>query len=434
MAFLQSFNLPAAILCFVAIIFWAFALLPEYLTALIFLLGVICFGVASPEIALSGFYSPALWLVFSGLVLGRAIHVTGLGDRISKTFIAWAPRSQSGNILAIAFAGFVLSFFMPSSMGRVAMIVPITILIAAQLKVPPHSQSRDILITVAALGAYLPSAAILPANIPNLILASGAASLYGISFSYMDYLVATFPTIGIGKFMIIVAAGLLLSSSSAKRGQEPSPSVAINAQERRLIVILGIAVGLWITDDIHGINPAWVGLGAAIFCLLPRIGALNEQDFNHKLSWSAFIHAAGIIGLGAVVASSGIGDSVGRVLSEFAPFSSGNSFWNFMILTVLMTLICVITTTPGLPAVATPLAASLADASGLPLRAVLLIQVLAFSTIVLPFQGAPLVFAFHTAGVSLRTAMKVLGLVTLGSIVIIAPLTYLWWRALGEIP
>jgi len=434
MALFQYASPAATLLCGAAVLLWATALLPEYQTALLFFLFAVALGIASPDVAFSGFTSPALWLVFSGLVVGLAIRRTSLGERFSRAFLDLAPTSYFGIMTALVLLGFALSFFMPSSMGRVVMIVPIAVLVADQLGMAQGSRSRGVLIATAALGAYLPSASILPANIPNLILASGAESLYGITFRYADYFVATFPTIGFGKLALIVATGLLLSSGAVRVRPRIEPMGPMQADEKKLAMILIATVVLWATDAVHGINPAWIGLAAAIACLLPGFGMLNEKSFNHELSWAPLIHTAGIIGLGAVVASSGLGEGLGRSLTDIAPFATGHSFWNFMLLVVILTIICLMTTTPGLPAVATPLAGTIAEASGLPLQTVLLAQALAFSTIIFPYQGAPLVFAFYVAGVPFRTAVQVLITITAGSILIIAPLTYLWWRVIGILP
>jgi di/tricarboxylate transporter len=99
-----------------------------------------------------------------------------------------------------------------------------------------------------------------------------------------------------------------------------------------------------------------------------------------------------------------------------------------------MSCIFLLSSMPGLPAVLTPLAGTLAEASGLPLQAVLLTQILAFSTIIFPYQGAPLVFAFYAGGVPFRTAVLVMVMVTIGSALVIVPATYVWWRFMGVIP
>ena len=175
--------------------------------------------------------------------------------------------------------------------------------------------------------------------------------LYGISFHYFDYFIATFPTIGVGKLLIIIGTGLLLSSATISQRPKVEPVAPMRADQRRLMFVMIAAVTLWATDAFHGINPAWIGLAAAIVCLLPRVGILDERAFNHEISWAPLIHTAGIIGLGAVVAESGVGEGLGRTLVRIAPFIQGQNFWNYMVLVTLMTTVCLLTTTPGLPAV-----------------------------------------------------------------------------------
>ena len=91
----------------------------------------------------------------------------------------------------------------------------------------------------------------------------------------------------------------------------------------------------------------------------------------------------------------------------------------------------VVTTLPGQPAVMTPLAGDLAAASGLPLEAVLMIQVLGFSTILLPFQSAPLVVATQLGNESLLATQKLLAVLAVVTFLVLLPLDWLWWRLLG---
>lgn len=60
----------------------------------------------------------------------------------------------------------------------------------------------------------------------------------------------------------------------------------------------------------------------------------------------------------------------------------------------------------GVPAIFTPLAQSLASASGLPLMAVLMIQVIGFSTPLLPYQASPIVVAMAMGRVPQRAALR----------------------------
>ena len=413
-----------------AILLWASGALPEHVTALLFMLLAVVLGIAPPEVVFSGFHSPALWLVVSGMVMGVAIRHTGLGARLSRAFLDRAPASYSGVLAALVLSCLLLSFVMPSSMGRIVLLLPMVLSLADEARLPPGSRERSGLVITVVLAAYLPSAGILPANIPNLILVSAAESIYGITLTYADYFAAAFVPAGVAKLVVILAVGLAYGRPAlAPRRHEPPSALSLN--ERRLSLLLACSLMLWASDALHGINPAWIGLGAAILCMLPPIRAVDGRAFNQDVSWAAVIHTAGIIGLGAVIAFSGLGASLGQGLATIAPFAPGYDLWNLFVLNAMSIMICMVTTTPGQPAVMTPLAGMLAEASGLPLKVVLYTQVLAFATIVFPYQGAPLVFAFHAGGVPLRHAVGFLAAVTAGTLFFITPLAYAWWRWVG---
>jgi di/tricarboxylate transporter len=434
MASVDGQLVRAALLCAAAVAFWATGALAEHVTALLFFLLAVVFEVAPAEVVFSGFSSPALWLVFSGLVIGVAIRRTGLGERFASVFLAMAPARYGGILGALVAAGLLLAFVMPSSMGRVVLLLPLALAIAERTGLASGSAGRNALVLATALAAYLPSAGILPANIPNLILAAGAHALYDVTFTYADYLAACFPTVALGKALVILGVALAFGRAEVTRAPPRAPLAPAGAEQRRLALLLGAAMALWATDFLHGVNPAWVGLAAALLCLIPPLAVVPAKSFNEDVAWAALFHTAGIIGLGAVVAASGLGAPLGRWLVELAPFVDGQPLWNFVVVTTLFTAVCLVTTTPGLPAVLTPLAGAVAEASGLPLRSVLLAQTLAFSTMIFPYQGAPLVFAFHAAGIGLGPAVRFLGAVTLASLLVLTPLTYLWWRAIGLVP
>ncbi len=71
-----------------AIILLASAIIPEYLTAILFFLLAIMLDLAPLQVVLSGFASTALWLVFGGLVIGVAVARSGLGERVARTLAA----------------------------------------------------------------------------------------------------------------------------------------------------------------------------------------------------------------------------------------------------------------------------------------------------------------------------------------------------------
>mgnify|MGYP003346625559 CR=1 FL=1 len=48
----------------------------------------------------------------------------------------------------------------------------------------------------------------------------------------------------------------------------------MSGEEKRLALILALALLLWMTDSLHGLRAGWVALAAGLACLLPRVGVL----------------------------------------------------------------------------------------------------------------------------------------------------------------
>jgi hypothetical protein len=334
----------------------------------------------------------------------------------------------------VVLIGLVLTFAMPSSMGRVVMLMPIALALADRLGYAAGSKGRGGIALAAVLGAYLPSAGVLPSNLPNIVLAASAEQLYDVRLTYAEYLLLLFPTLGLLKAAAIVLLLSFLYRDRPGRASEAPRLAPWTAEERAVGLILVIAIALWVTDFWHGVSPAWVALGAALVCMLPFVRLFPAEAFNRDLSFVAVFYTAGIIGLGAVVAYSGFGDALGEWLASIAPFSPERPAASFWLLGLVSTATCLVTTTTGVPAVLTPLAGSLAEASGLPIQAVLLSQAIGFSNPIFPYEGAPLVFALHFAGLRTGPAIGVLAALAAFTLVILAPLTYAWWALLGYVP
>jgi di/tricarboxylate transporter len=426
-----SWSLAAAITVW-AVGMWATnAWLPQVTTLAFFLL-VILAGVAPPAVVLSGFESSAWWLIFSGLIVGIAVTRTGLAERIVRRMAAVRARHYSAIIGSMVLIGLVLTFLVPSSMGRTVMLMPIALAYAQALGYAPGSRAHTGIAMAAVLGAYLPSAGVLPANLPNVILAAAAESQYQRPLNYAEYLLLHFPVIGAVKAALMVGLLVLFFYERAMSVHPQMRQAAPWSRDERLLAgVLAISVGLWMTDFLHHVSPAWVGLAAAVVCLVPYTRLVPSDSLAKDVSWNALIHAAGVIGLGAVVAHSGLGEVLGRWLVSVAPFDERASLWNFWLVSTIATLICLVTTTTGVPAVMTPLSGTLAEASGLSLDMVLMSQAIGFSNVLFPYEGAPLVFAIGYARLSITQVTKVLLLLGAATIALLTPLTYAWWVFLG---
>jgi di/tricarboxylate transporter len=424
---------PVAALAVWCVGSWATQAMPDYWTALAFLLVALIFKMAPVDVILSGFRASTFWLLFSGLVLGVSFTHTGLGDRAAHLLSRLVGRRYSGVIAGLVLAGVLLSFVMPSAMGRIVLLMPLVLALATRLGYGEDSRGRVGMVTAAAFGTWLPAFAILPSNTPNMILAGMAEAFQGEKLSYGPYLLLHFPVLGVVKAVGLV--GLILwicpDRDPAPDRQAPATARPLASGERRLLLLLVLCLGLWMTDGLHHVAPGWIGLAAALVCLAPGSGLTPAGSLNGKLNHGSLFFLAGIMGLGAVIAASGLGEALAERLGRGLDLEGSSPLWSVVQITGLSTLVGIVTSLPGIPTVMTPAAARFADLSSLPVSTILMTQVLAFSNILLPYQAPPLITAMQLGRIPMGTMVRVcLSLFALTSLMVI-PLDLLWWRLLG---
>lgn len=424
---------PTAAVVLLALGFWATGVLPLHITALLLFALVTLFDIAPAAVLFAGFASSALWLVFGGLVIGAAVEETGLGRRLARLVILHLDGSYRRVIYGSVALSAALAFLIPAAMGRMVILIPIFVALARELGFAAGRRGASGIVLAAAFGTFMPALAILPANLPNMVLQGAAETLYGISFTYGAYLLLHFPVLGLLKSLLLAELICRLFPDRL----EPRPRSAAHGAtwsppERRLLGIMLFALVLWATDWLHGISPGWVALLAALLCLLPGIGVVGPRTFETKGNFGSLFYVAGVLGMVRMIADSGLAAALGGVVLAGLPLETGASAVSFAALVAVSSATSLLTALPGVPAVMAPLAAPVAEASGWPLTSVLMVQVIGFSTLLLPYQSPPLMVAIQLANERLSVASRLsvsLGVLTL---LVLVPLDYVWWLWLGS--
>ncbi|CAK8719725.1 MAG: Di- and tricarboxylate transporter [Candidatus Electronema aureum] len=434
--FLQFAPISAAAkassIALLTLAFWATALIPEHLTALLFFLLAMLFSVAPKEIVFSGFFSAAVWLVFGGLVIGAAISSTGLGGRIGRYAATQLHGSYVKIIGGLVAAVVLFSFLMPSSMGRVVLLIPIALSIADHFGFREGSKGRTGIMLAVILGTYIPAFGILPANVPNVVLAGMAETKYKISLLYGSYLLLHFPLLTLAKAVIIAALIVFFYPDKAVERLEQNQNVAgpLTRNEMILSAVLPLMLMLWLTDFFHHISPAWIALGGAFFLMMPGIDIVSTAQFNQKLNWASIFFTAGILGLGGMIGKTGLDRIFADALLKLLPLAPQQDFINYMSISIASALTGIVTTLPAVPAVFTPLTDSLAQATGLKTESLLMMQVTGFATVLLPYQGPPIVVGLQLAGEKLSSAAKICVPLALVTVFVLLPINFFWWKVL----
>ena len=430
--FTHPLFLPSLIVG-VTIVLWATSLLPEFITALLFFTAAMATKVAPPDVIFGGFASSAFWLVFSGFVLGVAIRKTGLADRAARALSAKLTDSWVLMVASVVLLSYALAFVMPSNMGRIALLMPIVAAMAKRAGIPDGSRAWFGLALAVGFGTFQLSATILPANVPNLVMSGAAEGSYGIHLNYVPYLLLHTPVLGILKGLILIGLICWLFPGSPKPPRDLAPSEPMGRDEKRLAWLLAVVLVMWVTESWHGVGPAWTGLAASVIVMLPRIGFITGEEFSAGVNMRTCIYVAGILGLAITVTQTGIGAAVGEALLHVMPLDADRPFTSFLALTGITTALNFIMTANGVPALYTTLAQSFADATGFPLLSVIMIQVLGYSTPLMPYQASQIEVAMGLGKVPAWAGMSLCLALAIATYMVLLPLDYLWFSLLGRL-
>ncbi|MBW0445689.1 sodium:sulfate symporter [bacterium M00.F.Ca.ET.228.01.1.1] len=410
---------------FASIVLWATGAVAGLLVSLLFfLLAATLTSVPAAEI-FSGFASSAFWLVFSGSAIGFALKESGLSERIGMALARSIGGSYLRALLAFAVLSFLLSLVMPSTFGRVAILIPIAIGYCDVVKLGESANGRRGILLLVIVGSYELAAAVLPANLPNVILAGILEQSHGIHLRFSEYLLYFFPAGVVVRGAVLIFASYWLFADTVHAVSVSTDRVAVSKRELHTVALLTITLAFWFTDSIHHIAPGWVGLG---FTLAYFLTSPPEQltRFTATLKMDLLWFIAAIIGVTALVNHLEI-----RIPDTLALESLRDSpFFAYLALTALSIVLCFAVTSNAEPALFVPVVSRVLAQSA-HLKAGLLMQVMGYATTFMPYQSPPVVFGNELARLDRRAALKYCIVTALLGLAFVLPVNAIWWRLLG---
>jgi di/tricarboxylate transporter len=408
------------------IICWATSIIPNYQTSLIFLFTALLFSLSTKEIIFSGFASGAFWLVFAGMLIATAIKNVKLSDRFSDLFMKLKTPNYLKILIAVNIFSVLFSFVMPSSVGRVVLLVPIADMVAKNFGFKKEDKGYIGIVLTFILSTAIPAFAILPANVPNMILAGLTNSIYHHELLYSHYFLINFLVFGFIKDIVIVALLYLLYKDTPTHLKQKPLKIPLSKDEKVVILATLVMLAFWMSDFIHHIPASIIAIVGVLFLASPAINVIKIKDIK-QVNFASLLFVAAIIGLGNIVAHDHfIKNILTQTIDLYVP--TNYPLINKMIITSFMSFSGVFITQPALPAIFTPMAAQLSQVTHFSLNQIFMMEVAAFSTVFVPFQTAPLLIGLALSNIKQIKIIKPLLLLAVITVLFLYPLQYYWMQ------
>jgi len=428
-------SMVALGLILMTVVLWATMAIPQPAAAILFLALVTISGTVQPQATFSGFLSSSLWLVFGGLLIGTAAERTGFGRYVARRFLGRFRGSYGALVLGVIIGSSVLSFLVPSNMGRLAITVPVVMALAKDAGYPIGSNGHIGLVLTATVGNFAVAQGVLPGNLLNIMIVGAGETLYGINISYMRYMLLYAPVLGLAKGLLVWSLVVRFHPAPVPRSDESVEEIEkLSPEAVRVGIFLSIAILLWATDFWHGIRPGWVALVAGILCLTPGIGVLHPREAFNPRRLLIITWVGTVLSLAAVMMESGASTLVSGILARLAGTDGQSPLYGYFSMAYLSSLLATLSTFGGAIPTMAAVAAEISTATNLPLDTAVLAIAPGMSALFFPYIAAPIVVGLAMGQVSQRAALPFMVTTALLTCVLIIPLNAVWWWVMGVLP
>lgn len=396
-----------------AIILWITEPIPNYLTALLVILGLVLTEVTTQKVAFATLGHPVMWLNILSFVLASMLVKTRVAKRLALWFVLRFGHSASGVFFSFVIINVILSAFISATTVKAAILLPIFMVVAAVYGASQGNRNnfgRNIVlqnlfqVNIGASGFLTGSGA-------NLLAASLIGGAIGLdSIGYMDWFNAAFPLA-----IILLIIGWFVGTKIifpipkeqrrpqiegglVKLREELNSMGKMTTEEYKAIAIFVCVLGMWATTDIlHSIDATTVAFIGAVVALLPGIGVVKWNDVD--IPWHLMLFSAGAYAIGAGLDATALPKTMVDVLFNSLGVSEATPFWVlYLILTGMMLFSALLFQSKTMRTlIFVPIAIGVAQKYGYPVMSLAFpVALLIEHVYVLPFNSKPAALLYTT--------------------------------------
>ena len=263
-------------------------------------------GVVRFDVAFSGFANDTPWFLFGATLMGIVATNSGLARRLAYHVMLWVGTTYPRILLGLIVTDFLLTLIVPSGIARIVIMAAIALGLVEAFRMQPGSNgARGIFLIITYTAALFDKMIIAGAS---SITARGLIERVGeVDVQWSQWFVAFLPCHVVTVFAAWwLTLWLFPPEKTEIEGEqnylkdELRKLGPFSALETKAAVLLGGATLLWMTDFIHHISSAKIGLGIGLAALLPYVGVLRVEDLK-KVNYLPVFFVAAALGMAKVL-------------------------------------------------------------------------------------------------------------------------------------
>lgn len=432
------------------IILWITDSIPNYLTSLIAIIGLVLTRVLPEKEALAQLGHPVMWLNIMSFVLASMLVTTGVAKRFALWFILRFGKHASSIFLSFIVINTVLSAFISATTAKAAIMLPIFMVIAAIYGAYSGQGKNNFgrsIVLQNLLQINLGAGAFMTGSGANLLAAALIGGAIGGTIYFGDWMLAMFPVmVGLMLVGYILAMKVFFPLGPGERIPQIEGGMdrlrmeyrklgKPGIQEIKSVILFLLILGFWATDKLHGISATSVAFVGALLALIPRVGIVKWNDVD--IPWHLMLFSAGAYTLGAGFAFTDLPSISVNAVFDHVGVGNHTPFWVlYLLLTGVMIFSALIFQSKTMRAmIFIPIAIGVAGRFGFEIISLALPTAFMIEHVyVLPFNSKPAALLYETDMYTYTDTMKFGFTMMVISWITIILAGETWFRILGITP
>ena len=412
---------------------WISEAIPFAVTAL---LPVVLFpfaGICNVTVAAAPYANPVIFLFLGGILIANGLQRSCLHKRIALKIICLAGTRQSALIAGFLVASAFLSMWV-SNTAVALMMLPIAISVIVLFRAQKDTSFAPALVLTVAYGSSIGGMSTLVGTAPNAILAGFMLENYGVTISFLGWMLLALPPVlillGLAWLVLTKLAFRIKGNAVEDAGDllrvETGSLGPMSVGELGVMVVFFATAGLWLA---RGFLQSWVPWltdatismagGIALFFLpLDRAwsSCILDQETLKKIPFDVLLLIGGGLSLAAAIHTNGLAAWIGSFAHQAASLPAPA-----VVCSILFIIICLaeLTSNTATTSAFLPVGAALAAGLNLPPLPLLAGIALASSCgFMLPVSTPPNAIVFSSGYVSMSQMIRSGILLNFGSWII----------------
>lgn len=314
------------------VVWWALQIAQNGYTAGVLLALMCIFQLDEPAEIFYAWTGTTMWLVIGAYLIANAVKTSGLGERIAYSYMLRFVTGFRSIIIGIFALIAILSLLIPHPWPRAFLIMAVMAVIIQSSGI---SKADAVKIGFAVFAASVPC---------SLIFITGDAVINPLAASYAggaDF-VTWLKVMGVPAIIMSIITLILFLAlyrperdysidKDAIRGKLADMGKMSGVEVKTIVWVL-IAIVLWFTESIHGIDIGWVTFAVGMLMSMPIIG-----DLNAAKDWSAVpIHVLVFLTAAMAIGHVGADTGMNAWIASFMPTSVPDNM--FIIAAIIVAL------------------------------------------------------------------------------------------------